>query len=239
MVHLCQVLLGGGIRWCIGGFRGSVVRQPEALREDVSGRWPGRVPWSQGSHTVVEAEGLKKQTLCVWMSFWRTWAWWAWGTAYALAGPCRQLHPGAGWAGSEQTQASLLQSMKYGGALQDHGGRGVCALGLQGFPGDWSPKSSPSCSSSCSGSQWPLGKQIPRSPPCPGRSSEQHPTHQLSAALQSDNLPGCWLPRIAAPPHQPRAGDQPLGSGLPEGAQQMGEVYLLKFYIAPEMVLYT
>lgn len=37
MVPLCQVLLGGGIRWCIGGLRESEAWQPEALREDVSG----------------------------------------------------------------------------------------------------------------------------------------------------------------------------------------------------------
>lgn len=30
-------------------------------------------PLVPGSHTVVEAEELRRQTLCVWMSFRRTW----------------------------------------------------------------------------------------------------------------------------------------------------------------------
>lgn len=45
--------------------------------------------------------------------------------------------PWGGWAGSEQAQASPLQRVKYGGALQDQGGRGACALVPAGLP--WGP----------------------------------------------------------------------------------------------------
>ena len=68
------MLLGGGVRWCIRCLWGSVPWQPEVLRRMFLGADRGGSPGPRGPTQVEEAEELRRQTLCVWMAFERTWA---------------------------------------------------------------------------------------------------------------------------------------------------------------------